>query len=102
MIHLLAYITAHPGQRAALLAEFAKIVPLVHAEAGCIEYRPVIDEPEFGGFQTPLGPDTFAVIEKWESADLLRQHVAAPHMAEYARRTKDMIAQRVLHVLTDA
>ena len=102
MIHVLAYITAKPGQRAALLAEFHGIMPLVHAEAGCIEYGPVIDAPEFGGFQTQLGPDTFAVVEKWESADLLRAHVAAPHMKDYGQRTRDMIAARVLHVLTDA
>ena len=101
MVHIVAYITAHPGQRAALLAEFARIVPLVHAEAGCIEYRPVIDEPGFGGFQTPMGDDTFAVIEKWETADMLRAHVAAPHMAAYAAASTPLIAKRLLHVLTD-
>ena len=102
MIHVLAYITAKPGQRDALLAEFRSIMPLVHAEAGCVEYHPVIDEPGFGGFQTPIGPDSFTVVEKWQTADLLRAHVAAPHMAAYAARTKDMIAARTLHVLTDA
>ncbi len=102
MIHVLAYITAKPGQRDALLAEFHKVMPLVHAEAGCVEYGPVTDAPGFGGFQTPIGADTFAVVEKWQTADLLRAHVATPHMADYAKRTKDMIASRVLHVLTDA
>lgn len=102
MIHILAYITAKPGQRDALLAEFRAILPAVHAEAGCIEYGPVIDDPEFGGFQTKVGPDTFVVIEKWASADMLRAHIAAPHMQDYAARSKDMIAERVLHVLTNA
>lgn len=102
MIHVLAYITAKPGQRDALLAEFRKLVPLVHAEAGCIEYGPVIDEPGFGGFQTPLGPDQYAVVEKWDSADALRAHATAPHMADYGARTRDMIASRVIHVLQAA
>ncbi len=102
MIHVLAYITAKPGLRDALLAEFHGIMPLVHAEAGCIEYGPVIDAPDFGGFQTPVGPDTFAVVEKWESAELLRAHVAIQHMQDYSARTKDMIANRVLHVMTGA
>ena len=102
MVHLVAFITAHPGKRAELLAAFREIVPVVRAEAGCIEYGPVVDLDGFGGFQTPLGPDTYAVIEQWESADALRAHAAAPHMAEYGARTRHLIARRVLHVLTAA
>jgi quinol monooxygenase YgiN len=100
MIHVVAFITAKPGQRAALLAAFHENIPAVHAEAGCIEYGPVIDEPDFGGFQTPLGPDAFVVVEKWESVGALRAHAKAPHMAAYGAKTKDLIAKRVIHVLT--
>jgi quinol monooxygenase YgiN len=101
MIHVLAFVTAKPGQRGALLAAFHENMPAVHAEAGCIEYAPVVDEPDFGSLQTPLGADTFVVVEKWESAAALRAHAAAPHMAAYGARTKDMIAKRAIHVLTD-
>jgi quinol monooxygenase YgiN len=101
MIHVLAFVTAKPGQRVALLEAFHENIPAVHAEDGCIEYRPVIDAPEFGGFQTPLGPDTFVVVEKWASDAALRAHAAAPHMAAYGARTRAMIASRVIHVLTD-
>ena len=102
MIHVLAYITAKPGQRAALLAEFQTVIPLVRAEVGCIEYGPVVDAPDFGGFQTLVGADAFIVVEKWETADHLRAHAAAAHMAAYGKRTKDLIASRQIHVLTDA
>ena len=102
MIHVLALLTAKPGRRDALLAEFRANMPNVHAEKGCIEYRPVIDAEGFGRFAAPLGADTFVVIEKWESAEALKAHAAAPHMAAYGERTKDMIASRVIHVLTDA
>lgn len=102
MIHVLAFITAKPGQRAALLTAFHELIPTVHAEAGCIEYGPVTDTPEFGGMQSPLGPDTFVVVEKWESADALRAHAAAPHMAAYGARTKEMVAKRLIHVLSPA
>jgi quinol monooxygenase YgiN len=100
MVHLLAFITAHPGKRAELLAAFHGVIPLVHAEDGCIEYAPVVDIEGFDGFTTPLGPDTYAVVEKWASPEALRTHAAAPHMAEYGARTKHLIASRVLHVLT--
>ena len=34
------------------------------------------------------------------SLDALMAHAAAPHMAAYAAKTKDMIASRVIHVLS--
>jgi quinol monooxygenase YgiN len=98
MIHVLAYITAKPGQREALLKEFRALIPLVQAEKGCIEYGPAIDA-DMGGFQTRIGADSYVVVEKWESLEALKAHVAAPHMAAYGAKAKDMIADRVIHVL---
>jgi quinol monooxygenase YgiN len=102
MIHVLAIITAKPGQREAVLALFRANMPAVHAEEGCIEYGPAIDVPEFGPMQTPFGPDTFVVIEKWASPEALKMHGAAPHMAAYAAKSRELIANRVIHVLSPA
>jgi quinol monooxygenase YgiN len=102
MIHVLAIITAKPGLRDRILAEFRANMPAVHAEDGCIEYRPAVDAADAGKIQTPLGPDSFVVIEKWASMAALHAHAAAPHMAAYAARVREMIAGRVVHVLTDA
>ena len=102
MIHVIAIVTAKPGLRDAILREFRANMPAVHAETGCIEYGPATDTPEIGKCQTPFGPDAFVVIETWESPDALKAHAAAPHMAAYAARTKDMIASRVIHVLSPA
>jgi quinol monooxygenase YgiN len=102
MIHVIAVITAKPGQREAILKEFRANMPAVRAEKGCIEYGPAIDAEGVGGFQAKFGPDTFVVIEKWESIDALKAHAAAPHMAAYAAKTKEMIANRVIHVLSPA
>jgi quinol monooxygenase YgiN len=102
MIHVIAIITTKPGQRGDVLKHFKANVPAVHAEDGCIEYRPVMDASGFGGFQTAVGADTFLVIEKWRDAAALKAHAAAPHMATYAAKVKEMIAGRVIHVLSDA
>jgi quinol monooxygenase YgiN len=99
MIHVVAIITAKPGIRAQILEAFHANMPAVHAEQGCIEYGPAIDAEGAGSFQTKFGPDTFVVIEKWESLDALKAHGASPHMAAYAAKTRDMIASRVIHVL---
>lgn len=102
MIHVIAIITAKPGQREAILAAFRANMPAVHAEKGCIEYGPAVDAEGIGGFQTRFGADTFVVVEKWESAEALKAHAAAPHMAAYAAKTKDLIASRIIHVLQPA
>src|ERR1700712_2613773 len=99
MIHVIATITALPGSREAVLALFSKNRPAVLAEDGCISYEAVIDVPDFGAIQTPLGNDTFAVIERWESADALKAHGASAHMAEYGRNSAPFISRRVINVL---
>ena len=71
MIHVVAVITAKPGQREAILRHFHANVLAVKAEQGCIEYGAVIDAGDALPFQTKAGPDTFLVIEKWASMDAL-------------------------------
>ncbi len=100
MIHVIALITTKPGMRDAVLAAFRANMPAVHAEAGCIEYGPAIDATGLGAIQTKLGDDSFCVVEKWESVEHLKAHAAAPHMAAYAAKVKDMLAGRVIHVLS--
>ena len=100
MLHVLAYITAKPGMREAVLQEFRSNMPVVHAEEGCIEYVPVVDLPAVGPSQTELGPDTFVVVEKWASPEALKAHAAAPHMQAYTERTADMVEDRVIHILS--
>jgi quinol monooxygenase YgiN len=102
MIHVLAIVTAKPGMRDSILKLFHANIPAVRAEKGCIEYGPAVDAEDLGSIQTKLGPDTFVVVEKWESIDALKAHAAAAHMAAYAAKTKEMIASRVIHVLSPA
>ncbi len=101
-VHVLAIITAKPGLRDEILTAFRANVPTVRAEDGCIEYGATIDSEGVGSLQTRFGDDTFVVVEKWESLDALKAHAAAPHMAAYGAKTKDMIASRVIHVLSPA
>ena len=99
MIHVIAVITAKPGQRENILTHFRANVPAVRAEKGCIEYGAAVDADTGFGFQAKYGPDTFLVIEKWESAEALKAHAGAPHMKDYAGKTKDLIADRKIHIL---
>ena len=102
MIHVIAVITAKPGKREEILRHFRANVPNVHAERGCIEYGAAVDAENALAFQTKWGADTFLVIEKWESMDALKAHAATPHMAAYGAKTKELIASRVIHILSPA
>jgi len=102
MIHVIAVITARPGKREAILQAFRANVPAVRAEKGCIEYGAAVDAGNALPVQAKWGPDTFLAIEKWDSMDALKAHAAAPHMAAYGAKTKEMIASRVIHILSPA
>jgi len=102
MIHVVAVITAKPGKREEILAAFRANVPAVRAERGCIEYGAAVDAENALPVQKKWGADTFLVIEKWESMQALQAHAAAPHMAAYGAKTRDLIASRVIHILSPA
>ena len=97
MVHVLAIITAHPGQRTQLLEAFHANVANVRAEAGCIEYAAAVDAATS---PAKFGDDTFVVIEKWQTPEHLQAHAVAPHMKAYAEKTKSWVKERAIHVLT--
>ncbi len=102
MIHVIATVEAAPGKRSDLLAEMQKLVPLVRAEAGCLEYGPAVDVPTGLASQGPPRDDVVTVVEKWEGLDALKAHLAAAHMAEYRTRVKHLVVKVTLQVLQPA
>ena len=102
IVRVVAVIAAEPGMRGRILEAFQANVPAVKAEDGRIEYAAAVDAEGVGPLQAKFGADTFVVVEKWASLDALKAHAAAPHMKAYAAKTKDMIAERKIHVLTAA
>jgi quinol monooxygenase YgiN len=96
MIHVVAILSAHAGQRPKLLKAFADVIPAVRAEQGCVEYVVTTDaqnaDPAFG-------LDTVVVVEKWESPAALKAHHASAHMSEFATLIADLLANLSVHVL---
>jgi quinol monooxygenase YgiN len=100
MIHVIAVLTTKPGKREEVLTHFRANIPAVLAEKGCIEYAAAVDADPGLPIQAQYGPDTFVVIEKWEDMETLEAHGAAPHMAAYAAKVKDLMASRAIHILS--
>ena len=99
MVHVIAIITAHPGKRTQLLELFQAVVPVVREEQGCIEYGVAVDVPNA---DPAFGPDTYVVVEKWESLATLKAHSVAPHMKAFGEGARNLIAKRAVHVLEPA
>ena len=102
MVYVIATLDLAPGKRSAFLAEFAKVVPLVHAEKGCIEYVPAVDADTDMASQARMGPDRLTIVERWESVDALRAHDTSAHMLAYRGRVKDYVRGKEIRILRAA
>lgn len=99
MIIVLARIEVAAGRRADFLAEFHRLMPLVHGEVGCLEYGPAVDAVTQMPRQQKLGDDVVMIVEKWESLAHLQAHLTASHMTAYRERVKDLVVGTDLMIL---
>jgi quinol monooxygenase YgiN len=90
LIYVFATIELNDGMRDQFLAEQKHLLPLVRAEAGCVEYTPSVDCP-VDPAKTPPRADTVVMHEKWQSMEHLKAHFVAPHMNDFRPKTRHMI-----------
>ncbi len=102
MIHVLAFVDLHPGKRDAWMKEFAKVVPAVHAEDGCLAYEATVDADPPHPRATAVGGDAVVIVERWRDMAALIAHGNAPHMGTYRAATKDFVKGMTLRVLSPA
>jgi quinol monooxygenase YgiN len=104
MIHVFAVYTAHPGRRRELLDRLSEWVPGSLPQKGCIEYSVTVDADIVGPMhsQTRFGPDSVAIVEKWESMDHLMAHSASAEVLGYIEVLMPIIASRVVHFMSEA
>lgn len=101
MVSVVATIKIKPGTRESFLEHFLELVPTVLAENGCIEYFPAVDA-ETGMDVQARDADAVTVIEKWESVEALKAHLAAPHMDTFREKVADIVTDLTVKVLTPA
>jgi quinol monooxygenase YgiN len=102
MLSVIAEIEVVAGKRDDFITEFHKVVPLVLAEDGCVEYGPTVDAETDIPAQIPRRDNIVTIVEKWESLDHLKSHLVAPHMTEYRGRVKELVVGSVLRILDAA
>jgi len=102
MIHVIATIELNAGTRGSFLGEFKKLVPLVQAEKGCLEYGPAVDAENAAPDQPPPRANTVVVIEKWSDLAALAAHRNAQHMVDFRPKVKDYVKSIQLQILAPA
>lgn len=102
MLTVIAEIRTRPGphHREAVLNAFKKLVPVVLKEDGCHGYAPMVDHHANVDFQNPA-PDSVVVIEKWESVESLKAHLATPHMVAFGEQVKNDVLDMQIKILKD-
>ncbi len=82
-----------PEFKEKFIAHMAELAETVRAEKGCIAYDLNVDtENELVLF----------LFEKWESKEDLMAHAVSDHMKEYGKKTKDLVEDKAIHILTSA
>jgi quinol monooxygenase YgiN len=99
VIHVVAEITVAPGGRARFLEEFAKLVPAVRAEDGCLEYGAAVDLSSGLAAASPVRSDVVTVVERWRDVAALGAHLEAAHMERYRATVKELVRDVAIHVL---
>jgi len=102
MICVVATVEVVEGRREQFLAAFRQVVPKVLAEEGCLEYGPMVDLETNIPAQPPARGNAVTVVEKWASVEALEAHLIAPHMLEYRKAVKELVAGTKLLVLEPA
>ena len=100
MIHVIASIRVRQGQLASFLEILKPNVSIVREEKGCIEYVLTMDV-DSGLPPQALDENGVTVIEKWDSLEALRDHLATPHMVAFHEKVQDMVEEASLKVLRE-
>jgi quinol monooxygenase YgiN len=98
-LYVIATIDLAEGTRSEYLTEIRKIIPLVQAEGGCLEYGPAADLPTDIPVQDPVNENTITIIERWTDVAALKVHLTAPHMQTYRKAVKDFVKRIAIRVL---
>jgi len=99
MIYVIATVELIEGKRDLYIEEFNKIIPMVRAEKGCLEYGPTVDVATGIPVQEPINENAITIIERWSDVDALKVHLTAPHMKSYQKAVKDYVKLVRIRVL---
>ncbi len=100
MVNVIASVHLKEGALDEYLRILLAGLPAVRSEKGCVAYAPALDM-ETGMPLQVRDRNVVTILERWESLDALRTHLASPHMLEYREKVKDLVESVSLKVLRE-
>lgn len=91
-VTVVAKVTAKSDAIEVVKAELINMLAPTRKEEGCIEYRLHQDHEN---------PAIFVFYENWNNLVCLEQHMSSPHFQAYVAAVGDLIADKVVHKLTE-
>lgn len=91
-VTVVAKVTAKSEAIEVVKAELIKMLAPTRQEEGCIEYRLHQDHDN---------PVIFVFYENWKDLTCLEQHMNSPHFQAYVAAVGDLIADKIVHKLTE-
>jgi quinol monooxygenase YgiN len=98
MLHVVVTMRIKQGRMEEFLAACKELRPLVLGEPGCLAYDYTRDVPSPFDAQPRTEPDRITLLERWESLDALRAHLATPHMKAAGAKMKDLRESSEVHL----
>ena len=94
MIYVVATTQVKPEGREAFINGHKACIAETLKEKGCLSYE---------GHTSINDPNTYVVVERWESRDDLNAHGRAPHMKVWRELSKPLKASpTVIEIISDA
>src|SRR6201995_3064487 len=94
MIYVIATTKVKPGKRAAYIRGHKKCIAETHKEKGFIPYE---------GHNSIHDPDTYVVVERWETREDLNAYGKAPHLKAWRDSGPRLNAEpTVIEIISDA
>ena len=91
-ITVVAKIVANQDAIEPVKVELLKMIAPTRQEPGCREYRLHQDSQD---------PAVFLFYENWDNTSCLEQHLNSAHYRSYATTVADLIADKVVHKMTE-
>ena len=92
IITVVARLTVKEDAIETVKGELLKLVAPTRAEEGCLEYRLHQDNDN---------PAVFIFYENWENMACLERHINSSHYKRYAAVVGDLLADKVVHKMTE-
>jgi quinol monooxygenase YgiN len=87
MVIVLAKVSVKPEKKAELLKLAKDVMATTRKEEGCVSYVLLDNTYDPGGC---------LFVEEWVSKEALQRHAAAPHIAEWRKKSADLLSAKTV------